>query len=98
MQFFSFPWQGGSCAAARMTRHSGAFDMPSPVSRRGHRCGRRGRRGARRELVFRAHRFPAQLCEQDFDAYETEVISDESMNRVASLLDNESPRAPDPRR
>ena len=44
------------------------------------------------------HRFPAQLCEQDFDAYETEVISDESMNRVASLLDNESPRAPDPRR
>ena len=53
----------------------------------------------RRELVFRAHRFPAQLCEQDFDAYETEVITDESMNRVASLLDNnESPRAPDPRR
>ena len=44
------------------------------------------------------HRFPAQLCEQDFDAYETEVISDENMNRVASLLDNESPRAPDPRR
>ena len=64
---------------------------------------------ARRELVFRAHsvsgetaqthRFPAQLCEQDFDAYEEAVISDESMNRVASLLDNnESPRAPDPRR
>ena len=44
------------------------------------------------------HRFPAQLCEQDFDAYEEAVISDESMNRVASLLDNESPRAPDPRR
>ena len=64
---------------------------------------------ARRELVFRVHsvagetaqkphRFPAQLCEQDFDAYEEAVISDESMNRVASLLDNESPRAPDPRR
>ena len=52
----------------------------------------------RRELVFRAHRFPAQLCEQDFDAYEEAVITDESMNRVASLLDNESPRAPDPRR
>ena len=45
------------------------------------------------------HRFPAQLCEQDFDAYEEAVISEESMNRVASLLDNnESPRAPDPRR
>ena len=44
------------------------------------------------------HRFPAQLCEQDFDAYEEAVISDESMNRVASLLDTESPRAPDPRR
>ena len=44
------------------------------------------------------HRFPAQLCEQDFDAYEEAVISDESMNRVASLLDNESPRSPDPRR
>ena len=46
------------------------------------------------------HRFPAQLCEQDFEAYETEIISDESMNRVASLLDNDrasSPR-PDPRR
>ena len=44
-------------------------------------------------------RFPAQLCEQDFDAYEEAIISDESMNRVASLLDNnESPRAPDPRR
>ena len=63
---------------------------------------------ARRELGFgctaspakrhKPHRFPAQLCEQDFDAYETEVISDENMNRVASLLDNESPRAPDPRR
>ena len=63
---------------------------------------------ARRELVFRVHsvagetaqphRFPAQLCEQDFDAYEEAVITDESMNRVASLLDNESPRAPDPRR
>ena len=52
----------------------------------------------RRELVFRVRRFPAQLCEQDFDAYEEAVISDESMNRVASLLDNESPRAPDPRR
>ena len=54
----------------------------------------------RRELVFRAHRFPAQLCEQDFDAYEEAVISNESMNRVASLLDTDrasSPR-PDPRR
>ena len=44
------------------------------------------------------HRFPAQLCEQDFDAYEEAVISDESMNRVASLLDNASPRSPDPAR
>ena len=53
----------------------------------------------RRELVFRVRRFPAQLCEQDFDAYEEAVITNESMNRVASLLDNnESPRAPDPRR
>ena len=46
------------------------------------------------------HRFPAQLCEQDFDAYEEAVISNESMNRVASLLDTDrasSPR-PDPRR
>ena len=51
------------------------------------------------ETAQKPHRFPAQLCEQDFDAYEEAVISDESMNRVASLLDNnESPRAPDPRR
>ena len=62
----------------------------------------------RRELVFRvysvadktaqSHRFPAQLCEQDFDAYEEAVISDESMNRVASLLNESSPRSPEPRR
>ena len=52
----------------------------------------------RRNGTKKPHRFPAQLCEQDFDAYEEAVISDESMNRVASLLDNESPRAPDPRR
>ena len=32
VQFFSFPWQGGSCAAARMTYYSGAFDMPSPLA------------------------------------------------------------------
>ena len=44
------------------------------------------------------HRFPAQLCEQDFDAYEEAVISDESMNRVASLLNESSPRSPEPRR
>ena len=48
--------------------------------------------------LFFGCRFPAQLCEQDFDAYEEAVISEESMNRVASLLDTESPRAPDPRR
>ena len=75
---------------------------PSPCRRRWLDAGidAAGAAGAaRRELVFRAHRFPAQLCEQDFDAYENAVISDESMNRVASLLDNnESPRAPDPRR
>ena len=53
---------------------------------------------ARRELVFRVRRFPAQLCEQDFDAYEEAVITEESMNRVASLLNESSPRSPEPRR
>ena len=85
--------------------------MPSKCRRRCRDAGIDAAAAAvapRRELVFRVHsvagetaqphRFPAQLCEQDFDAYEEAVISDESMNRVASLLDNESPRAPDPRR
>ena len=110
VQFFSFPWQGGSCAAARMTHYSGDFEMPSPLAWHGHRCGRRGRRGARRELVFRVHsvagetaqphRFPAQLCEQDFDAYECSVISDDTMQAVgAGILDeSSSPRSPEPRR
>ena len=64
----------------------------------------------RRELVFRvysvagetaqSHRFPAQLCEQDFDAYECSVISDDTMQAVgAGILDeSSSPRSPEPRR
>ena len=63
----------------------------------------------RRELVFRvysvagetaqSHRFPAQLCEQDFDAYECSVISDDTMQAVgAGILDESSPRSPEPRR
>ena len=55
---------------------------------------------ARRELVFRVRRFPAQLCEQDFDAYECSVISDDTMQAVgAGILDeSSSPRSPEPRR
>ena len=53
---------------------------------------------ARRELVFRAHRFPAQLCEQDFDAYEEAVISDDTMQAVGAGILDESPRSADPRR
>jgi hypothetical protein len=55
---------------------------------------------ARRELVFRVHRFPAQLCEQDFDAYECSVIPDDTMQAVgAGILDeSSSPRSPEPRR
>ena len=63
----------------------------------------------RRELVFRvysvagetaqSHRFPAQLCEQDFDAYECSVICDDTMQAVgAGILDESSPRSPEPRR
>ena len=52
----------------------------------------------RRELVFRVHRFPAQLCEQDFDAYECSVISDDTMQAVGAGILNESPRSADPRR
>ena len=45
------------------------------------------------------HRFPAQLCEQDFDAYEEAVISDDTMQAVgAGILDESSPRSPEPRR
>jgi hypothetical protein len=46
------------------------------------------------------HRFPAQLCEQDFDAYECSVISDDTMQAVgAGILDeSSSPRSPEPRR
>ena len=46
------------------------------------------------------HRFPAQLCEQDFDAYEEAVISDDTMQAVgAGILDeSSSPRSPEPRR
>ena len=63
---------------------------------------------ARRELVFRVHtspakrrkphRFPAQLCEQDFDAYEEAVISDDTMQAVGAGILDESPRSADPRR
>ncbi|CAH0377870.1 unnamed protein product [Pelagomonas calceolata] len=53
VQFFSFPWQGGS--------------------------------------------FPAQLCEQDFEAYECSVISDDTMQAVGAGILNESPRSADPR-
>ena len=62
----------------------------------------------RRELVFRvysvagetaqSHRFPAQLCEQDFDAYEEAVISDDTMQAVGAGILDESPRSADPRR
>ena len=36
------------------------------------------------------HRFPAQLCEQDFDAYECSVISDDTMQAVGAGI----PRRP----
>ena len=44
------------------------------------------------------HRFPAQLCEQDFDAYEEAVISDDTMQAVGAGILDESPRSADPRR
>ena len=45
------------------------------------------------------HRLPAQLCEQDFEAYECSVISDDTMQAVgAGILDESSPRSPEPRR
>ena len=63
---------------------------------------------ARRELGFgctaspakrhKPHRFPAQLCEQDFDAYEEAVISDDTMQAVGAGILDESPRSADPRR
>ena len=43
------------------------------------------------------HRFPAQLCEQDFEAYECSVISDDTMQAVGARILNESPRSADPR-
>ena len=43
-------------------------------------------------------RFPAQLCEQDFDAYEEAVIPDDTMQAVGAGILDESPRSADPRR
>ena len=47
---------------------------------------------------YEPHRFPAQLCEQDFDAYESSVIPDDTMQAVGAGILDESPRSADPRR